>query len=299
MMGAVRHNRRKGKRPAILIILKIFFPNSMQTQRKHPHQHRSTMIFMQAFSNYDSVHPPQSAMEIEKTQSNPAFYASPSSLAAVGGSPTPPHASTTQVLSKEYLEQNRPKRPLTAYNIFFKHERQRILESLPVRVKGKPRHSHGKIGFAELTRTVAARWKHVCPMDLVHFKAEAAMDKERYASEMKRWKKKKELCDDEASQSASSLESSTDDMFDATAMESTFMAPFLSQPTQICGVDDSFIPSLQAFEDMEPVPLRSTGNMDGEPLPLQDAPDAIAQLARELGSDSLDIVIKSFLWISP
>jgi hypothetical protein len=201
------------------------------------------------------------------------------------------------VLSEKYLEQIRPKRPLTAYNRFFKQERRNILESLPVRIKGKPRHSHGKIGFAELTRTIAARWKHVYPIDLAHFKAEAAMDKERYAREMKEWKKKKKaVLDDEASAS-SPLESSLEDGFEATPTESTFMAPFLSQPTQICGVDDSYAPSLQTFEDLEPVPLRSMGDMEGEPLPLQDAPDSIAQLAHKLGPDSLDIVISSFLWI--
>ena len=51
---------------------------------------------------------------------------------------------------KDSNEVPKPKRPLSGYNIFFQHERQNILDQTPTRQEGKPRRSHGKIGFAEL-----------------------------------------------------------------------------------------------------------------------------------------------------
>ena len=59
-------------------------------------------------------------------------------------------AAAAQAPSAKELESKpRPTRPLSAYNLFFQAERKSMLDVLPVRAKGKPRHSHGKIGFAE------------------------------------------------------------------------------------------------------------------------------------------------------
>ena len=59
-------------------------------------------------------------------------------------------AAAAQAPSAKELESKpRPTRPLSAYNLFFQAERKNMLDVLPVRAKGKPRHSHGKIGFAE------------------------------------------------------------------------------------------------------------------------------------------------------
>lgn len=52
--------------------------------------------------------------------------------------------------AKDNYEVPKPKRPLSGYNIFFHHERQKILDQTPTREEGKPRRSHGKIGFADL-----------------------------------------------------------------------------------------------------------------------------------------------------
>jgi HMG-box domain len=82
----------------------------------------------------------------------------------------------------------KPKRPLSAYNWFFQMERQKILEETPTRKEGKPRRSHGKIGFADLARMIAAKWKSLSKEDRVTFDEKAAIDKVRYVQEMQEWK---------------------------------------------------------------------------------------------------------------
>jgi hypothetical protein len=74
---------------------------------------------------------------------------------------------------------DKPKRPLSAYNLFFKHERGEILRATPDRVEGKPRRSHGKIGFADLARNIAANWKSIDAVSRAHFDRLAAKDIEQ------------------------------------------------------------------------------------------------------------------------
>jgi HMG (high mobility group) box len=59
---------------------------------------------------------------------------------------------------------------------------------MPVRAKGKPRRSHGKIGFADMARAIAFKWKQITPHDKAVFQRLAAADKKRYTEEMKEWK---------------------------------------------------------------------------------------------------------------
>jgi len=94
---------------------------------------------------------------------------------------------------------NMPKRALSAYNLFFHFERDRILRNcsdLPVTAeevaavavrhharfltkKGPRPHrkSHGKIGFAELARTISARWKGLDPKTKAIFEDRARVEK--------------------------------------------------------------------------------------------------------------------------
>jgi HMG-box domain len=87
---------------------------------------------------------------------------------------------------------NRPKRPLSAYNIFFKDERGRILSEIPGEhqgehgdKKGKRKKSpHGKIGFESLAKTIGKRWQSLDPARVEHYKSKAAEDMVRYKEEM-------------------------------------------------------------------------------------------------------------------
>uniref|UniRef100_A0A7S4R1H4 HMG box domain-containing protein n=1 Tax=Ditylum brightwellii TaxID=49249 RepID=A0A7S4R1H4_9STRA len=116
-----------------------------------------------------------------------------------------------------------PRRPFNAYNLFFSEEREKILISLPggkdderldtrehmplddvksnqpwatvpllqklakrhVLTKRRPhRKSHGKIGFKELTKVVASRWRKLPSERVEYYKDLAQMDLERYRLEM-------------------------------------------------------------------------------------------------------------------
>jgi hypothetical protein len=78
----------------------------------------------------------------------------------------------------------KPKRPLSAYNYFFQEQRQKILQQTPTRAEGKPRRSHGKIGFAPLARMIAAKWKENTQAERKKYDDLASADRARYMNEM-------------------------------------------------------------------------------------------------------------------
>eukprot|EP00523_Entomoneis_sp_CCMP467_P020946 CAMPEP_0168845166 /NCGR_PEP_ID=MMETSP0727-20121128/9133_1 /TAXON_ID=265536 /ORGANISM="Amphiprora sp., Strain CCMP467" /LENGTH=263 /DNA_ID=CAMNT_0008898873 /DNA_START=111 /DNA_END=902 /DNA_ORIENTATION=- len=97
------------------------------------------------------------------------------------------------LLSKDPEALERPKRSLTAYNIFFQAERKAILANLPCSPmtngkKSKKKKKSG-IGFADLAKTVARKWKTLHPDEKLQFQLLAAEDMKRYESEIAVWKK--------------------------------------------------------------------------------------------------------------
>lgn len=70
-----------------------------------------------------------------------------------------------------------PKRPLTAYNIFFKHERTAI-EKYIQKETGK------KAPYKEVAKKVAQQWKLLSAHKKAQYDVLAAKDKQRYATEL-------------------------------------------------------------------------------------------------------------------
>jgi len=92
-----------------------------------------------------------------------------------------------------------PKRPLSAYNIFFREERSKILSAIPGKEKGHSstsndegasgkRKPHGKIGFEHLAKVIGRRWKVQPPCVVDHYRAQADQDMVRYKAEMRAYK---------------------------------------------------------------------------------------------------------------
>ena len=103
----------------------------------------------------------------------------------------------------------KPKPSLSSYNMFFKLERKRILNNtdhlnLPLtneeirgiiaehKVQGKRAHrkTHGKIGFKELARTIAGRWKKLDSTTKALLERHALVEKEEHRKIFKAWKKR-------------------------------------------------------------------------------------------------------------
>jgi uncharacterized FAD-dependent dehydrogenase len=75
----------------------------------------------------------------------------------------------------------KPKRPLTAYNLFFRDHRIRLLTE------------HSKhIGFESMGRMIASLWKEIDHEELQRYEAAAAEDKKRYNRELVLYKERKE-----------------------------------------------------------------------------------------------------------
>eukprot|EP00549_Striatella_unipunctata_P022860 CAMPEP_0118708236 /NCGR_PEP_ID=MMETSP0800-20121206/21749_1 /TAXON_ID=210618 ORGANISM="Striatella unipunctata, Strain CCMP2910" /NCGR_SAMPLE_ID=MMETSP0800 /ASSEMBLY_ACC=CAM_ASM_000638 /LENGTH=333 /DNA_ID=CAMNT_0006611355 /DNA_START=8 /DNA_END=1009 /DNA_ORIENTATION=- len=113
--------------------------------------------------------------------------------------PVPNPRSTSKKTPKKKTwkkPKDKPKRPLSAYNLFFQHERERILYENGVSEEEKSKNedcrrnhkkSHGKIGFAALARNVAEKWKKLDASAKAVFEEQAAVEKQRYKMEIEQW----------------------------------------------------------------------------------------------------------------
>jgi hypothetical protein len=103
----------------------------------------------------------------------------------------------TDQVAQLTLKAKKPKRPLTAYNFFFRDERANLLverESVYetddydwTKRKGRSK-PHGKIKFNELGRVIGKRWKECDPDTKRKYEELAADDKQRYRKEMSEYK---------------------------------------------------------------------------------------------------------------
>ena len=90
-----------------------------------------------------------------------------------------------------FLGEEQPRRPLSAYNYFFRSERARLLGLGPVdfdndvREKRRHRKTHGKIGFREMANQVGTKWKSLTEEEKAPYTRLFQRDRARYKAEMK------------------------------------------------------------------------------------------------------------------
>jgi len=107
-------------------------------------------------------------------------------------------------IKKRKKPKGKPKRPLSAYNIFFKEERQKILDAnspekdmegdeinnenpTEKSESSKSTKPHGKIGFEELGKIIGKRWRDLSPSRFQQYKLLADRDTIRYEEELSVW----------------------------------------------------------------------------------------------------------------
>ena len=99
----------------------------------------------------------------------------------------------------------KPKRPLSAYNIFFQLERDRIVNGheekvfsradvdkvriVPLELMPKRREPkiHGKIGFGDLAKIIGSKWKKLSDEEKLSFNERAKLEKIRYRRDVEKW----------------------------------------------------------------------------------------------------------------
>ena len=198
---------------------------------------------------------------------------------------------------------DKPKRPLSAYNIFFKHTRSRIVEGLSAQgtteetiasiesivanstETRRHRKTHGQISFGDLARTIADNWKTIDKDHRALFDHYAALDMKRYRREVSIWKAKKEAEALAGSGEGGSRSSSNLEVSGNSALTDT------SQATIEVGenFNDWNTPQARAFTSS----FRSVDSSDDdfgivEPLP-------IADLQESQNSGMMGLPVPSFI----
>lgn len=129
--------------------------------------------------------------------SSRSFIASTGSMKGSVKKVVPTKAVTKPPIKKfRRKPKDQPRRALSAYNIFFKDERQRILDRIPdpvvatdgdeisARKRNNKKSPHGKIGFESLAKMIGQRWQEIGPEEIEYYKVKADEDKKRYQEEM-------------------------------------------------------------------------------------------------------------------
>ena len=210
------------------------------------------------------------------------------------------------LMTRDGTPVKRPKRALSAYNIFFQHQRKIILDSLPGKAQ-KPRKSHGKIDFKQLAQTIAERWKKITAQEKQFYELLSLKDQERNLREKDVWEKLKLEQNQQANPSQNQnygpvpAFSAAEEDFGGTS------GCFVSQSEPVLAFEPESPPAepkTRVFDEFAPLPLddvaimrpmQSILTLPHTSLRYSTERQEMARLAQILGPDCVKAFVKAFL----
>lgn len=206
---------------------------------------------------------------------------------------------------------DKPMRPLSAYNMFFQNQRERIvagktgdptpeeiqasvMKMLTSKTRGPKRRqdrvSHGQISFGDLARTIAAKWKAIDPKLKAVYNLYAAQEKVRYKKEVVVWKEKKEREHDAALQAkqrnllTSSSTYNNDDSYMSMSSSATSMSTSYSTSYNLSESINSMQGSMgmqthdaDVVQRQQDILRQQMGFIDSKPQARMDGNDSVSR----------------------
>lgn len=147
-----------------------------------------------------------------------------------------------------------PKRPLSAYNIFFQNERKQL--ACGKAADDAERSSGTSMGFAGLAQNVASKWRSLDSSARAYYEAEAGKDQVRYRQEVDEWKRRKE-------------DRKAEELRERGSSSSTGTSR-IGETTHASSLPDTIAPALSLWPSMQQT-IESLGNLYDANVNLLDA----------------------------